>query len=265
MTGALDQEGSRPRAPVLELSEVAARYEQRQVLAPTSLALEAGRTLALIGPSGSGKTTLLRAVLGLLHDAQGSVRICGEMLDATNAALLRTKIGYVVQGGGLFPHLSAEHNVTLMARYLHRDAVYIDRRVGELCALCRLPRELLSRHPAQLSGGQRQRVALMRALMLEPPLLLLDEPLGAIDPLVRAELQEDLCAVFAALRQAVLLVTHDMPEAAFLGHEIAIMHEGRMVQRGRLADLLRAPAHPIVTQLVHAQRALPRPEPEAVP
>jgi len=243
--------------PTLELIDVAARYEGRAVLQPTSLTLHAGQTLALIGASGSGKTTLLRAVLGLLPGAEGHVRFVGELLGAQNVLSLRARMGYVVQGGGLFPHLTARDNVTLMARHLQRPPAFVERRLSELCALCRLPAELLERHPAQLSGGQRQRVALMRALMLEPRLLLLDEPLGAIDPLVRAELQEDLVAVFAQLRQAVLLVTHDLAEAAFLGHELAFMHEGRIVQRGPFEALVRAPAEPIVTRFVRASRSVP--------
>ena len=245
--------------PVLELRGVHKRYGATRALAPTSLSLRAGRTLALIGPSGCGKTTLLRAVLGLIEPDGGEVWFEGQRLDARNALQLRTRMGYVVQDGGLFPHLTAERNVTLMARQLRRPADFIARRCRELAELARLPPSALARYPAELSGGQRQRVGLMRALMLDPVLLLLDEPLAAIDPLVRAELQDDLAAVFHALRKAVILVTHDLSEAAFFAHELALMQDGAIVQQGSYQQLQDAPSDPFVTRFVRAQRRSVRP------
>jgi osmoprotectant transport system ATP-binding protein len=174
---------------------------------------------------------------------------------------LRRRLGFVVQGGGLFPHLTAAGNAALMARYTRWEEPRIRARLDELAQLVRLPLELLSRFPAQLSGGQAQRVSLMRALMLDPDVLLLDEPLGALDPITRYELQDDLHAIFARLRKTVVLVTHDLAEAAFFGDRIALMREGRIVQLGTLRELSQAPADPFVTRFLQAQRSpLPRDE-----
>src|SRR2546429_8280439 len=158
--------------------------------------------------------------------------------------------------GGLFPHLTARGNILLMARHLGRDENRTRARLGELCALTRFPESLLDRYPLELSGGQRQRVSLMRALMLSPELLLLDEPLGALDPLVRAALQKDLKEIFARLQQTALLVTHDLAEAAYLGDEIVLMNEGRIVQQGSIAHLREKPANPFVLEFINAQSGL---------
>ena len=163
-------------------------------------------------------------------------------------------MGYVVQDGGLFPHLTAHGNVTLMAHYLGWNARRIETRLAELTELTRFPDDGLTRYPTQLSGGQRQRVSLMRALMLEPDVLLLDEPLGALDPIIRSELQTDLRRIFQALAKTVLLVTHDLSEAGFFGDLIVLLRDGKIVQQGRLADLLGTPADPFVTRFINAQR-----------
>ena len=173
----------------------------------------------------------------------------------TNAQEIRRRIGYVIQEGGLFPHLTARANVLLMSRHLGRPGPEMEQRLEELCALSRFPREALDRYPAELSGGQRQRVSLMRALMLSPEVLLLDEPLGALDPLVRSALQRDLKEIFARLKQTAILVTHDMGEAAYLADEIVLMNEGRIVQRGSAADLRDRPANEFVTEFINAQRS----------
>ena len=142
-----------------------------------------------------------------------------------------------------------------MSRHLGRDVSQMQQRLDELCALSRFPREALDRYPAELSGGQRQRVSLMRALMLAPEVLLLDEPLGALDPLVRSALQRDLKEIFGRLKQTAILVTHDMGEAAYLADEIVLMNEGRIVQRGTAADLRDRPADPFVSEFINAQRS----------
>jgi osmoprotectant transport system ATP-binding protein len=212
----------------------------------------------LLGPSGCGKTTLLKLLLGLLPPDAGEMRFRGTRVTPTGVDELRHRAGYVIQEGGLFPHLSARDNVALLARHLGRDGAWVERRIAELSDLARLPGESLRRFPAELSGGQRQRVALMRALMLDPDVLLLDEPLGALDPMTRHQLQLDLKAIFGQLARTVVLVTHDMHEAAWFADEIVLMREGRVVQRGALEDLLQRPADGFVTEFIRAQRADPR-------
>jgi osmoprotectant transport system ATP-binding protein len=170
----------------------------------------------------------------------------------------------VVQGGALFPHLTAADNASLVARHLDWDRARVARRLGELAALARLPEDALGRFPSELSGGQAQRVSLVRALFLDPDVLLLDEPLGALDPITRAELQEDLRRAFQDFGKTVVLVTHDLAEAAFLAPRLALLREGRLVQEGTLDDLVRRPAEPFVTRFVRAQRSLVlAPEPRA--
>ncbi|HXF66022.1 MAG TPA: ATP-binding cassette domain-containing protein [Burkholderiales bacterium] len=242
-------------SPPVVLDNVAKTYDGQVAVRPTTLSVEAHRICVLIGPSGCGKSTLLRMILGLVRPDQGRVLIAGEELDAENAVRLRRAIGYVVQDGGLFPHLTAGDNVTLLARYLGRDPAWIAARLSELAALVRLPAAALARYPLQLSGGQRQRVGIMRALMLDPPLLLLDEPLGALDPVTRFELQEELKQLFLELRKTVVLVTHDMNEAAHFGDHIVLLRAGAIVQQGSLEELLARPAEPYVRDFIRAQRS----------
>jgi osmoprotectant transport system ATP-binding protein len=173
-----------------------------------------------------------------------------------NILELRRRVGYVIQDGGLFPHLTARENITLMAQHLRSSAEQIDPRLAELCELTRFANQNLDRYPVELSGGQRQRVSLMRALMLKPELLLLDEPLGALDPLVRARLQQDLKEIFAQLEQTIVLVTHDMAEAAFLGDTLVLMNEGVIAQQGRFDELRARPASSFVSDFINAQRGL---------
>jgi osmoprotectant transport system ATP-binding protein len=164
-------------------------------------------------------------------------------------------MGYVIQDGGLFPHLDARGNVALMARHIGWEPERVAERLAALCELTRFPREALTRFPAQLSGGQRQRVSLMRALMLDPDALLLDEPLGALDPMIRSELQADLRQIFTHLHKTVVVVTHDIGEAGFLADELVLLRDGRILQRGTLSELISAPADPFVTRFVNAQRS----------
>ncbi|HXX12103.1 MAG TPA: ATP-binding cassette domain-containing protein [Burkholderiales bacterium] len=243
---------------MIALENVSKAFAAKAVLAPTSLAPSQGRTTVLLGPSGCGKSTLLRLMVGLIAPDSGRALFDGTEISPANVDTVRHRIGYVIQEGGLFPHLDGIGNVTLLAGYLGRDQGWIEGRVSALCALVRIPRELLQRYPHELSGGERQRVALMRALMLEPEVLLMDEPLAALDAITRRELQGELKELFAALAKTVVLVTHDLHEAAWFGDEIVLMRAGRIVQRGSLEDLLQRPAEPFVTQFVRAQRADPR-------
>jgi osmoprotectant transport system ATP-binding protein len=236
----------------IELRGVTRRYGDHTALGPVDLRVEAATTLCLLGPSGCGKSTLLRAVVGLVTPDEGTVRVGDTAVTPATVPALRRRMGYVIQEGGLFPHLTARENAALMARHLGWKDDAIGARVAELAALVRLPEAMLDRHPQALSGGQRQRVGLMRALMLDPEVLLLDEPLGALDPLVRADLQRDLRDIFQTLKRTVLMVTHDLREARVLSDEVALMREGRVVQRGTVDALEHAPADAFVTKFLGA-------------
>ena len=242
---------------MIEFRGVCKSYGGDVALRPMDLHVDPGRTTVLIGPSGCGKSTILRLMAGLVRADSGVVLFRGFELTAASIMQFRRFMGYVIQEGGLFAHLTAGGNVTLMARYLRWPRARIEKRLRELADLARLPPSMLQRYPAELSGGQRQRVSLMRALMLDPDLLLLDEPLGALDPMVRHDLQEDLKRVFAALNKTVVLVTHDIAEAAFFGDTIVLLREGSIVQRGTLRALLDRPADEFVSQFINAQRSPP--------
>ena len=241
---------------LVRLTGVSKRFGTNVALGPTDLAFERGKTTVLIGPSGCGKSTVLRLVVRLLQPDTGTIAYDGEAATEVNIAALRQRMGYVIQEGGLFPHLTARDNVLLMARHLRRADAASEERLAELCALTRFPVDGLTRYPGELSGGQRQRVSLMRALALSPELLLLDEPLGALDPMVRAALQRDLKDIFERLGQTAILVTHDLAEAAYLGDKIVLMNEGGVVQQGSLADLRERPANAFVSEFLAAQRSL---------
>ena len=241
---------------LVRLVDVCKRYTDAIALQPTDLSIERGNTTVLIGPSGCGKSTLLRLIIGLVRPDSGSIQFNGSPVTVDNIDALRRRIGYVIQEGGLFPHLTARANVLLMARHIGKSPDEMQSRLRELCELTRFSDNLLPRYPVELSGGQRQRVSLMRALMLSPELLLLDEPLGALDPLVRASLQKDLREIFTRLNQTVLFVTHDLAEAIYFGNKIVLMNEGRIVQKGTVTDLRERPADPFVSEFINAQRGI---------
>ncbi|WP_346324460.1 ATP-binding cassette domain-containing protein [Emcibacter sp. SYSU 3D8] len=239
---------------MLELRNAAKRFGEAQAVRPLSLAIPEGLTTVLIGPSGCGKSTLLRMLIGLAPPDTGEVLFEGAPL-AGQIAAARRCTGYVIQDGGLFPHLTARENICLMPAHLGWTVQAQADRVDTLTALTRFPAERLDAFPGELSGGQRQRVAIMRALALDPDVLLLDEPLGALDPLIRRGLQDDLRDIFRALSKTIVLVTHDMHEAAFFGDRIVLMRGGAIVQQGGIDDLLERPADPFVTEFVRAQRS----------
>jgi osmoprotectant transport system ATP-binding protein len=241
---------------LVRLDAVSKSFAGRAVIRTTTLEVGASERLALIGPSGCGKSTLLKMILGLLTPDTGTVRVGDVIVNAQTARQVRRRIGYVIQDGGLFPHLTAEENVTLVARLDRANANQLQKKVKELSELAHLSTEHLARYPRELSGGERQRVGLMRALMLDPDVLLLDEPLGALDPIVRAKLQEDLRNAFRTLKKCVVLVTHDLGEAAYLADSIAIVNAGKILQKGSMRELVDAPADPFVGEFVGAQRSL---------
>jgi osmoprotectant transport system ATP-binding protein len=236
------------------LSGARKAYAGRTALGPLTLAMPPGRTTVLIGPSGCGKSTLLRLLIGLVEPDAGDITFDGQRVTPATARVVRLRVGYVIQDGGLFPHLTAQGNVTLMARHLGRDRTDIAARVAELAELTRFPADGLDRYPHELSGGQRQRVGLMRALMLDPDALLLDEPLGALDALVRAELQAELRDIFRRLAKTVVMVTHDLGEATYFADRVVLLRDGQIVQEGSAGDLWHRPADAFVTRFVQAQR-----------
>ncbi|HEV8185005.1 MAG TPA: ATP-binding cassette domain-containing protein [Chthoniobacterales bacterium] len=240
----------------VQLVGVSKRFGAVTALHALNLTFARGKTTVLIGPSGCGKSTILRLIIGLLESDGGTIEFDGQKITAANLTRIRRRTGYVIQDGGLFPHLTARGNVLLMANQLGRPTDEMKSRLLELCALTRFPVAGLDRYPLELSGGQRQRVSLMRALTLSPELLLLDEPLGALDPLVRAALQKDLKEIFTRLRQTAILVTHDLAEAAFLGDRIVLMNEGTVAQSGTIAELRDQPASEFVTDFINAQRSV---------
>jgi osmoprotectant transport system ATP-binding protein len=239
---------------MLNLIDISISFNGKHALDRINLRFETGRTTVLIGPSGCGKSTVLRIIVGLLLPDLGSVEFEGRKLIRETILESRRRMGYVIQEGGLFPYLSGRDNVAIAAESLGKDRNAIEERIEELRRLVRLTSDALERYPAQLSGGQRQRVSLMRALMLDPALLLLDEPLAALDPMIRADLQEDLRNIFRSLGKTVIMVTHDMGEAVFFGDRIVLMRAGRVVQSGAPNDLLQQPADSFVSRFIQAQR-----------
>ena len=242
---------------MLELQNISKTFEGRLVLADVNLTVPKGVTHALIGSSGSGKTTLLRITLGLIPFDQGYVKINDQALLSLTQVEWADRIGYVPQDGGLFPHISGKNNVALVAKLRGWSQGRIDGRVEELRKVVDLDPEILAQFPREMSGGQKQRVSIMRAAMMDPAVMLLDEPMAALDPLIRRSLQQELKSIFQRLGKTVLLVTHDLGEAVYLAERLTMLHEGRMVQSGTYRDLLLHPANPFVTQFINAQRTLP--------
>jgi osmoprotectant transport system ATP-binding protein len=234
----------------IAIEEVRKSYDGRSALGPLSLQIAAGARVAIVGPSGCGKSTLLRMVLGLVRPDSGRVVVAGETVGDDTKLSVRRRIGYVVQEGGLFPHLTGEGNATLVARHLGWDEARVQARTEALAKMTGLDAAALGRWPVQLSGGQRQRVGVMRALFLDPDVVLMDEPLGALDPITRTRLQAELSELFRTLGKTVLLVTHDVDEAAKLADDAIVMRAGQIVQRGTIDEMARNPADAFVGELL---------------
>lgn len=245
---------------MLEINAVSKAYGSTVAMQTLSLSVPTGSTIALIGPSGCGKSTLLRILAGLITPDDGTVSWQGEAIEADRLRAWRLKLGYVIQEGGLFPHLTLQDNVTLVSRQQKWSRSQQQARLLELSRLVRLDASLLQRFPTQVSGGQRQRVALMRALFLDPDVILLDEPLGALDPMIRAELQQDLREIFQRLRKTVLLVTHDVHEAEILADDVVLLEAGRIAQRGSVASMQASPANDFVERFLKSQPLVDSPK-----
>jgi osmoprotectant transport system ATP-binding protein len=242
--------------PAIEFRDARKSFGPRAALDGITLTVEAGETVALIGPSGCGKTTALKLVNRLLESDGGTVRVLGRDVRGEEPIALRRKLGYVIQEGGLFPHWDVRGNVETVPRLLGWPAEKRRRRAEELLEMVGLPpAEFASRRPRQLSGGQRQRVGVARALAADPPIVLMDEPFGALDPIARRGLQREFLDWKRRLGKTVLLVTHDLREAFRLADRVAVMDRGRVRQVGTREQLLRAPADDFVREFVAEETA----------
>lgn len=224
-----------------------------------TLDVAAGETCVLIGSSGCGKTTTMRMINRLIEPTRGTIEVDGRDVTQADPVELRRRIGYVIQQVGLFPHMTIADNVATVPRLLGWAPARSDARVDEMLALVGLdPGSFRRRYPRELSGGQRQRVGVARALAGDPPVMLMDEPFGAVDPITRARLQNELLKILAAVHKTVVFVTHDVDEAIRMGDRIAILRDGRLVQHGSPAEILVRPADAFVEAFVGADRALKR-------
>jgi len=238
--------------PVIQFQNVSYRLENGlELLHNLTLQVDRGETLVLLGRSGSGKTTTLKLINHLLSPSAGEVLVDGRSIRDWDLIRLRRMIGYVIQEVGLFPHFTVERNIALVPQLERWPAERISQRVQELLRLVGLDPQLASRHPRELSGGQRQRVGVARALAADPPILLMDEPFGALDPITRAELQREFLHLQERLRKTVVFVTHDLREALLLGTRIALMEAGRLVTVQAPDQFVHSP-EPIVAAYVNA-------------
>ena len=236
---------------MIEVDDVTKSYDGTVVVDRVSLAIRPHSICAIVGPSGSGKTTLLRMINKLVRPTSGSIRIDGEDIASVPAYELRRRIGYVIQGHGLFPHRTVGQNIGTVPKLLGWDKARIAGRVDELLDLFQLdPGQFRDRMPHELSGGQQQRVGVARALAAKPNILLMDEPFGALDPVIRAKAQEDLRTIQRRFGTTIVLVTHDVEEAIHLGDTIAVMDAGKLLQYAAPAEIIARPATPFVAELI---------------
>jgi len=238
-------------ASAVEFRDVSFRREAgRAILSNVSFTVTEGESFALIGRSGSGKTTILKLINRLLQPSGGDLLVDGRSTRNWDAIQLRRRIGYVLQEVGLFPHMTITANVGIVPSLEGWTPSRIEARVKEVLLMVGLPPDdFMARYPHELSGGQRQRVGVARALAADPPLLLMDEPFGALDPITRAELQQELKRLLVALKKTLVIVTHDIPEACVLGSSIGLIQDGRLVERLPPEQFLRS-AHPEVQAVV---------------
>ena len=238
---------------MITVENLTKQYGAATVVDGVSMLIERNSITVVVGTSGSGKSTLLRMINRLVEPTRGRVLIDGNDTTGEPAHLLRRRIGYVIQGHGLFPHRTVAENIATVPRLLGWDAARIRARVEELLRVFQLdPDAYAGAFPHQLSGGQQQRVGVARALAAEPGVLLMDEPFGALDPIIRAKAQDDLLDIQRRFGTTIVLVTHDMDEAFRLGHHVAVMSHGRLLQYDRPAVLLTRPADPFVSRMTGA-------------
>ncbi len=244
------------QAAAIEFDRVSFRLNGRVLLQDVKLSVMPGETLVLLGRSGSGKTTALKLINRLLLPSTGEVRVNGRPTPDWNPIQLRRSIGYVIQDGGLFPHFTVERNIALVPRIENWPRARVHERVRELLATVGLSEDLLSRYPRQLSGGQRQRVGVARALAADPPILILDEPFGALDPITRSEMQKEFRTLQQRLRKTVIFVTHDLREALLLADRIGLLETGHLVADLSTVEFSRS-QEPLVRAYIKAFSGLP--------
>jgi osmoprotectant transport system ATP-binding protein len=239
--------------PEIFFQAVCKSYGKEAALQDVTVALADGVTTAVVGPSGSGKSTFLQLINGLVRPSSGTVQVFGQPIDYDRLPQLRRRIGYAVQGTGLFPHLTVEKNITLLARLEGWNTERIRSRAQELMERVGLPWTFATRYPHELSGGQQQRVGLCRAMMLQPPLFLLDEPFGALDPVTRDDIQQEFLRLQQSEPRTMVLVTHDLHEALRLAQRLIVLERGRIVQHGPGEEIVNAPADDFVRNFFRMQ------------
>ena len=238
--------------PIITFTNVSKRYGDNVVLSEIELEIPNGQSTVIVGQSGSGKTTLLRMVNGLIKPDSGRLEVFGDLVPKENIENFRRKIGYAVQGAGLFPHVSVKENIVLIARLVGWSSQDLDERFEMLMRQMELPLDLSDRIPNELSGGQQQRVGLCRALMLKPKLLLLDEPFSAVDPLTRLELYEVVEKLISNEAVSIVMVSHDLGEAKRLGDRMVVLQNGIILQNDLISNVIGNPATPYVERLVQS-------------
>lgn len=238
---------------MIDIQHLTKRFASHTAVNDVSLAIGQGETLVLLGTSGCGKTTTLKMINRLIEPTSGSISVDGIDVVKQAGPELRRRIGYVIQDGGLFPHYSVAEAIATVPKLLGWEPAAIQERIHELMAKLQLPETILNRYPAELSGGQRQRVGLARALAIKPPVVLMDEPFGALDPFTRRHVRRELFGLNELRETTVVLVTHDVSEAIELADRIALMDKGRIVQIGPPDELLNQPANDFVRDFLDDQ------------
>ena len=239
---------------MIKLSDISLSFNKVHILSSICLDLESQKTHVLLGPSGCGKSTLLKIILGIYKPTKGHVFINKTLLTSKNQRQFAQKIGYCVQDGGLFPSLTAKENILLISKLRKHDPIKAQERLTYLRQLVQVEEKVLELFPSLLSGGEKQRVSLMRALMCDPDILLMDEPLGALDPIKRNLLQEELHNIFKKLKKTVIFVTHDIFEASYLSQNVILMSKGTVAQKGSFKSFLTSPSSKFVSRFIQAQR-----------
>ncbi len=237
----------------IALDKISKFYGDAKAVQDVDLSFTELVTTAIVGPSGSGKSTLLQLINGLVRPSQGHVSVFGKPIDYQHLPELRLRIGYAVQGTGLFPHLTVEANITLLAQLAKWDSERIEARTEQLMTLVNLPLSYAQRYPHELSGGEQQRVGLCRAMILNPQIFLLDEPFGALDPITRNEIHREFLHLQRSEARTIVLVTHDLREALKLAQRLVVLDRGRVVQHGTGVEILENPVNEFIRSFFQSQ------------